>query len=176
MLADPIAPTYSPSPKRLRSQLDTGIKFHHPLVIRILGLRVRAKQLVNGPYAYRSADFATWYQETAELYADVCETDLTALVKERFYQRSFGRAKGVFTESQIFSAFKADMNQTIEDLQRIIVALERQQRELIQRNVTEPTLNSNPFRSWISQWRYWLGVSVLFILMVTAFFAAVMVK
>jgi hypothetical protein len=88
-------------------------------------LKAAAKKLVNGPSAYRGADFGRWRKDTVELYAELNKLGLSAVFEDRLRKRGFGRCQGVLTETQIYAAFKTDMNATIADFRRIILNLQK---------------------------------------------------
>ena len=132
----------------VRSKLGRVIDVHHPFARAIHDIKKTAQNLVNGPYAYRSAAFVQWKKEATDLYAEFDQYGLPSVFEDRFFQRRFGRVREVLTETQIFASFKADMNGTIQDLQRIIQLLEKQQASLNDTSTDFMATVSNPFATF----------------------------
>lgn len=99
------------------------------LVNHLLALHKRAKQLINGPKAYRSAAFANWKKEASIFFDYVHRFGADFDSKARFHARKFGRSTDILTDEQILTLFKHDMNNTIADFHRLFVAY-RQRGEL----------------------------------------------
>ena len=95
-------------------------KIQHPiLVIQLLELYMRAKQLINGPNAYRGAAFVKWKKEMDVFLDSAYLFGANFDSKARFHARKFGRSTNVLTDTQIYSLFKQDMINTIADLHRL---------------------------------------------------------
>jgi hypothetical protein len=108
----------------LHSKLGRRVDLHHPLASRMLELLAAARQLINGPSAYRSAQFARWHQATGTLYGEFGEVGLSPDFEDRFNQRRFGQVRDVLTDDQIYAAFKTDIQATVRDFQDIVALLE----------------------------------------------------
>lgn len=109
----------------MRPRRGKVIDIYHPYITRLRALSATAKKLINGPTAYRGAEFTRWHKDTADLYAECKKKGLLPVFEERFLKRRFGRSKDVLTETQIYALFKADMIATVRDFQRILLALQR---------------------------------------------------